>query len=1001
MGGISYLGTFANTREYIDVQLTGPLTIGQTYDVSFYVSNGYNNGTGGIGTNNMGLHFSVGALTQVANAPIALVPSWNNPTVFYDSTWQQMSFQYTPTSAVDHITVGNFYTDGATTIVNFEPSSPSRCYLVYDDFCIVPAPTPISVSNDTAICQGEYLTLYATGVGPFTWSDSATGFVFTTGDSLYGLVPNTTTVMVSDTTDTAYINVTVLPNSSASVNAVICSGNGPAIAYIDTIPNFQGCDSVITTTLSFSPTYSTPETAAICNGDSIVLGGAFQTVAGAYIDTLASVDGCDSVITTTLTINPTAVIDSVISANVSGCGVTDGTITIYVTGGSAPISYSIDGGSTFPNMTGAFTGLAAGVYNIVVDDTQGCLSIGGSVTITEPSSVSIDLVVTTDITGCNGDTSGTITITASGGTAPLSYSIDGGASFQSSGAYTGLPAGTYAIEVQDASGTPCTAIGNVDTITEPAVIVATEAITICDNDSVMLGGSYQNTAGTYIDTLTSSGGCDSIVTTTLSINTSYAVSAAATICDNDSILLGGSFQNTSGVYIDSLTAVNGCDSVLSTTLTVNVTAATALAVSICNGDSAALGGAWQTIAGSYVDSFTLATGCDSILTTTLTVNATSSDSVNRIICPGDSSFAQGAWQTIAGTYIDILPNSNGCDSVVTITLDVTNPINTTASIQICSGDSSFLQGAWQTITGSYVDSFIASGGCDSLMTTTLTVLSLGTSSTAAFICSGDSILLQGAYQTTAGSYFDTLTATNGCDSIITTTLTVNSISSSSVSVVICSGDSVFLEGAYQYSAGTYFDTLTGGNNCDSIITTILTFASSDSSLTAASICFGDSMLLQGAYQTTAGSYVDSFSNAGGCDSVVTTNLTVSSQLSVQLSSDTTIVTGGSVVLVASGGASYLWSTGDTGSSVTVSPTSTTTYWVNVSDSLGCLGTGQVTVTVLPAEYLVYVPNVLSLSSVNLEHTRLYVYGRGVESLELIIYDRWGKKVYESSDASEC
>ncbi|HIA06989.1 MAG TPA: PKD domain-containing protein, partial [Flavobacteriales bacterium] len=224
MGGISYLGTFANTREYIDVQLTGPLTIGQTYDVSFYVSNGYNNGTGGIGTNNMGLHFSVGALTQVANAPIALVPSWNNPTVFYDSTWQQMSFQYTPTSAVDHITVGNFYTDGATTIVNFEPSSPSRCYLVYDDFCIVPAPTPISVSNDTAICQGEYLTLYATGVGPFTWSDSATGFVFTTGDSLYGLVPNTTTVMVSDTTDTAYINVTVLPNSSASVNAVICSG---------------------------------------------------------------------------------------------------------------------------------------------------------------------------------------------------------------------------------------------------------------------------------------------------------------------------------------------------------------------------------------------------------------------------------------------------------------------------------------------------------------------------------------------------------------------------------------------------------------------------------------------------------------------------------------------------------------------------------------------------------------------------------------------------------
>ncbi|HIO72447.1 MAG TPA: hypothetical protein EYN38_05005, partial [Flavobacteriales bacterium] len=732
---------------------------------------------------------------------------------------------------------------------------------------------------------------------------------------------------------------------------------------------------------------------------SIVLGGAFQTVAGAYIDTLASVDGCDSVITTTLTVNPTAVIDSIVSADVSGCGVTDGSITIYVTGGSAPISYSIDGGSTFPNTTGVFIGLAAGAYTIVIDDTQGCLVNGGLVTITEPSSISIDLVVTTDITGCNGDTSGTITITASGGTAPLSYSIDGGGSYQSSGAFTGLPAGTYAIQVQDASGTPCTAIGNIDTITEPAIILTSDAIIICDNDSVMLGGSYQNTAGTYIDTLTSSGGCDSIVTTTLSIIPSFTATATATICDNDSILLGLAFQNTSGVYVDSLITVNGCDSILSTTLTVNPTSTSALAVSICIGDSAALGGAWQTTAGNYVDSFTLATGCDSIVTTTLTINATSSGSVNRIICPGDSSYAQGAWQTTAGTYIDILSNSSGCDSVVTINLAVTSPINTTDSILICSGDSSFLQGAWQKLAGNYVDSFIAGGGCDSLMTTNLTVLSSGSSSTSAFICSGDSILLQGTYQTTAGSYFDTLTAANGCDSINTTTLTVNSIGSSSASVVICSGDSVLLQGAYQTSAGTYFDTLTGGNNCDSIISTTLTVGAVDSSSINVPLCFGDSMLLQGAYQTTTGSYVDFLLNAEGCDSVVTTNLTVSSQLSVQLSSDTSIVTGGSAILVASGGSSYLWSTGDTGSSITVSPTTTTTYWVNVSDSLGCPSTWQVTVTVLPAEYLVYVPNVLSLSSVNLEHMRLYVYGRGVESLELIIYDRWGKKVYESSDAS--
>ncbi|MBW8051740.1 MAG: hypothetical protein FVQ77_15665, partial [Cytophagales bacterium] len=62
-----------------------------------------------------------------------------------------------------------------------------------------------------------------------------------------------------------------------------------------------------------------------------------------------------------------------------------------------------------------------------------------------------------------------------------------------------------------------------------------------------------------------------MIVTTLTVNPTYTIPAADTICDNDSILLGGSYQNTPGTYYDTLASVSGCDSVIATTLTVNPT----------------------------------------------------------------------------------------------------------------------------------------------------------------------------------------------------------------------------------------------------------------------------------------------------------------------------------------------------------------------------------------------------------------------------------------------
>lgn len=91
------------------------------------------------------------------------------------------------------------------------------------------------------------------------------------------------------------------------------------------------------------------------------------------------------------------------------------------------------------------------------------------------------------------------------------------------------------------------------------------------------------------------------------------------------------------------------------------------------------------------------------------------------------------------------------------------------------------------------------------------------------ICSGDSLFVGGAYQSQPGVYFDTLTTVAGCDSIIETTLDFYQTPISSSTVFVCQGDSILIFGNYQSAMGTYSDTLTAANGCDSIVQVVLDY----------------------------------------------------------------------------------------------------------------------------------------------------------------------------------
>jgi hypothetical protein len=419
-----------------------------------------------------------------------------------------------------------------------------------------------------------------------------------------------------------------------------------------------------------------------------------------------------------------------------------------------------------------------------------------------------------------------------------------------------------------------------------------------------LGGAWQNTTGTYYDTLLTFLGCDSVIVSSLTVYPTYGYDLYPEICDGDSILIDGQFRNQTGIYYESWQSVNGCDSIYAFHLTVHPVYGEVQTYDLCEGDSVYLAGAWQFNGGSYFDTLQSVHGCDSVINTLVALRPIYDDTFNATICDNDSIFLEGAWQNQAGTYTDMFASEFGCDSMVTIVLTVNPTAQTLVHDTICEGDSIYLGGAHQTTSGDYVDNYFTFLNCDSTVTTSLYVIPKLYSDEIISICEGDSLFVGGAWQTVSGSYVDTYTAlTTGCDSLHTTNLDVIPILYSAETAEICDGDSIFVGGAWQSTAGDYSDVYTAATTgCDSVHTTTVVVNPVFNTSDAATICDGDSIWLGGAYQTTTGSYTDVFNSADGCDSTVVTALTVNTV-------DTAVIMPSPVSLMATatgGSASFQW-----------------------------------------------------------------------------------------------
>lgn len=348
----------------------------------------------------------------------------------------------------------------------------SYIYSANDTFDLYdPTPPTATAGADFTICEGDFATLSAYGAGgsgsyEFSWDNGAgTG----ANPSVTPFVTTMYTVTVKDVesrcTATAVqtVNVSPLPLISISSPTVGCDGVG--YQYMATVT-------------SGTPGYTYSWTSASEFVDASVEDAmTVPLAAGTYNHTLTvtDVNGCFNTQTATLTVNPIPTAGSGVN-NVGCYGGNDGSI-ILSTGGSYSYSWT---GPSFSATTQDVSGLSAGTYNVTMTDADGCSGTLSTVVL-QPASLPGFVSATTDPI-CFGDPSGSIIITDTAGVSTFQYSIDGGSTWQASGTFSGLVAGSYTCSLMDGNG--CMATDETVNLIDP---VALSFTTVKFDDTCSLG----------------------------------------------------------------------------------------------------------------------------------------------------------------------------------------------------------------------------------------------------------------------------------------------------------------------------------------------------------------------------------------------------------------------------------------------------------------------------------------------------------------------------------
>jgi len=855
---------------------------------------------------------------------------------------------------------------------------------------------PVVTVNPPApgICSGGNVALTASGGATYTWSP-ATALSATTGATVTASPVATTTYTVIGTsaagcTDTTNVTVTVSSSLVASVSGkdTVCAGSSTALTAAGG-STYKWSTGSTNATINVSPASTTTYKVVVSSGS------------------------CKDSTNVTVTVEPT-ITPSVSASAPTICSGNSTTLT--ASGGT---TYLWNTGQTSSSIS--VSPVATTSYTVNVSNSS--CSVKDSITITvNPTPVP---TINPSSTVCAGTP---VNLTAGGG-AIYSWTPAAGLSATTGANVTATPASTTTYIVTVTNGV-CSKDTNVTITVNPVpVVTITGGSSICSGNSTTLtasgGGTYSwNTGSTnssinvspvittgYTVTV-SNGTCSVKDSVTVTVNTTPVptVNPSSTVCAGTPVnLTAGGGATYSWTPAAGLSATTGAN------VTATPASTTTYIVTVSNG------------------------GCSKDTNVTITVNP-----VPVVSITGNNSICSGANTTLTasggGTYnwntgstnssINVSPVattgytvtvSNGTCSVkdsVTVTVNVTPVPTVNPSSSVCAGTPvsltagggatyswtpatglSATTGANVTATPATTTTYsvtVSNGGCskDTNVTITVNPVPVVTISGINSICSGNNTVLTA---TGGGTYLWTTSSTNSSITVTPATTTTYSVlvtlgscsKDTSITVTVNTTPSPTISGPQTICAGESVPLTAGGGG---------TYAWTPAAGLSSTVAFNPT-----ASPATTTYYTVTVSN-GPCSAKDSVKVTVNPGPTGVACCGGTIVSGSSTTLAvtpASAGNTYNWSPGTALSCVTcpdpvASPTVTTTYIVTITDSNGCSKSDTLVINVEEDCGQFFLPDAFSPNGDKENDVLLVRYGC-IQAIDFVIYDRWGNKVFESTD----
>jgi|GEM_PF-365026 len=328
----------------------------------------------------------------------------------------------------------------------------------------------IATNTVCTACVGQADATILGGTPPYTylWSNAATT------EDLTGLCAGTYSLTITDNNGCLATASTVITSTNtfsgqASINSQItcnggCDGSASAAATGGQSPYFYQWGNGTSTTMA----------TGLCSGT--------------YQVTVSDVNGCQEVVGISLT-EPSVLTSKALITNPITCNASNnGAITTTTTGGTPPYNHQWSNGNT----TSTITGLTANTYTVTITDTNNCTTTN-SIQLTEPPAITSNIALASAIS-CAGESNGSASITAQGGTLPFTYQWANGANTTTA---TGLSAGLATVTITDNNG--CTQTNSI-TITEPSIVTISIPVTTnatCGNCDGTASITATGGTGTY------------------------------------------------------------------------------------------------------------------------------------------------------------------------------------------------------------------------------------------------------------------------------------------------------------------------------------------------------------------------------------------------------------------------------------------------------------------------------------------------------------------------